>query len=173
LTEPLPSREDRPRLANFAGFARDSRVRYDSDRMSAEEAQSRLMLAYEELSVAEEALRAQAEAITEAERQVEIERHRYRTLFEFAPDPYLVTDAEGIIEQANGAAAEFLGVPGALLVGKPLVNFVDLRTRSEFRAHVRGLGSNIRDRMLVDLTVRDGRAVSVEATATAIPTHGE
>lgn len=147
-------------------------MRYDSDRMSAEEAQTRLVSAYEELSVAEEALRAQAEAITDAERQVEIERNRYRTLFEFVPEPYLVTDAEGTIQQANGAAADFLGVPGAVLVGKPLVNFVDLRTRSEFRAHVRALG-HIRDRMLVDLTVRDGRSVSVEATATAIPTHGE
>lgn len=173
MTEPLPSRDDIARLADFVGFARDNRMRYDSDRMSAEEAQARLISAYEKLSVAEEALRAQAEAITEAERQVEIERTRYRTLFEFAPDPYLVTDADGTIQQANGATADFLGVPGAVLVGKPLVNFVDLRTRSEFRAHVRALGNNIRDRMLVELTVRDGRAVSVEATATAIPTHAE
>jgi len=38
---------------------------------------------------------------------VEAERQRYQDLFEFAPDGYLVTDAQGMI-QANRAAAKLL-----------------------------------------------------------------
>ena len=173
MTQPLPSRDDIARLSDFVDLARDTRTGYEPDGLSAEEAQERLLSAYEELSVAEEELRAQAEAITEARHEIEIERNRYRTLFEFAPDPYLVTDSNGTIEQANTAAAEFLGVPSALLIGKLMINFVDLRTRPEFRSHIRSLGASRRDRMLVDLAVRDGRVVPVEMTAAAIPTHTE
>jgi PAS domain S-box-containing protein len=171
LTEPLPSREDIARFTDFVDLARQTGRHYDAEKLSAEDAHKELLAAYEELSVAEEELRAQAEAITEANRQVEVERNRYRILFEFAPDPYLVTDANGLIEQANTAAAEFLGVPRPLLIGKPMINFVDLRTRSEFRAHLRALGASLRDRMLLDLTVRADRLVPVEMTAAALPSH--
>lgn len=44
----------------------------------------------EELSVAEEELRQQNE-------ELEAERQRYKDLFEFAPDSYLVTDINGTI----------------------------------------------------------------------------
>jgi len=171
LTEPLPSRQDIARFTDFVELARDTRTRYDSEGMSVEEAHERLLTAYEELSVAEEELRAQQDAIQDAQRQIEVERNRYRALFEFAPDPYLVTDSSGTIEQANTAAAEFLGVPAALLIGKPMINFVDMRTRPEFRAHVRALGTTVRDRILIDLSTRDGRTLAVETTVAALPAH--
>ena len=61
-----------------------------------------------------------------------------------------------------------LGVPSSLLVGKPLINFVDSRGRPDFRAHLRGLPTALRaDRLHVEFTVRDGRTVPVE-TAIAI-----
>jgi PAS domain S-box-containing protein len=169
LTEPLPNRDDLARFANFVDLARETGIRYQAEGRSAEDAHIQLLSAYEQLSVAEEELRAQAEALREASRTVEIERNRYRTLFDFAPDPYLVTDADGSIEEANTAAADFLGVPRALLIGKPMMNFVDSRSRPEFRAHIRSLGVSHRDRMVVDLTVREGRSAPVEMTAAAIP----
>ncbi|HJQ09452.1 MAG TPA: ATP-binding protein [Gemmatimonadaceae bacterium] len=173
MTEPLPSREDIDRLTGLVDLSRErAERRYDRDRLTGEESHQRLLAAYEELSVAEEELRSQHEAILDAHRQIDVERNRYKTLFEFAPDPCVVTDKLGTIEQANSAAAEFLGVPAALLVGKPMVSFVDLRTRPEFRGHLRGLDSALRsDRMLIDLTVRDGRTVPVEATVATIPSR--
>jgi PAS domain S-box-containing protein len=165
LTEPLPSREDINRLTTFV----DASTHFETSApLSAKESYERLLAAYEELTVAEEELRAQQEAILDAHRAIELERTRYRTLFEFAPDPYVVTDADGTIEQANTAAAEFFGVPASLLVGKPLINFVDLRGRPDFRAHVRGLANALRaEKLQLELTVRDGRTVPVQ-TAVAV-----
>lgn len=56
--------------------------------------------------------------------EVEVERHRYRTLFEMAPDGYLVTNRQGQIYYANRAAAALFHLPGDQLVGKPLVVLV-------------------------------------------------
>src|SRR5437868_15487476 len=81
-----------------------------------------LLSAYEELSVAEEELRAQHQLILEAQRMLEVQRNRYRTLFDSAPDPYLVTGETGIVEEANDAAAELFSVPAAFLVGRSLAN---------------------------------------------------
>ncbi|HEX6628672.1 MAG TPA: ATP-binding protein [Gemmatimonadaceae bacterium] len=172
MTEPSPSREDIDRLTSLVDLAREA-VRYKgSARLSAQEGQQRLVAAYDELSIAEEELRAQQETIAAAQREIEIERHRYRTLFELAPDAFLVTDAEGLIQQANTAAAELFGLPAALLIGKPLVSFVELHRRAEFRAHLRSLGSGMPgDKLLIDATVRDGRTIPVETAVAAMQTR--
>ena len=49
---------------------------------------------------------------------------RYRDLFDLAADGYLVTDAQGIIEEANQTAADVLGVRKTFLAGKPLGFFM-------------------------------------------------
>ncbi|KAF3888978.1 MULTISPECIES: PAS domain-containing sensor histidine kinase [Nostocales] len=92
-----------------------------------------LNTAFEELKVAEEELRAQNEALATARQTVEAERQRYRDLFEFAPDGYLVTDARGKIQEANNVAANLLNIAPQFLVGKPLVNFVTREERKNFR----------------------------------------
>jgi PAS domain S-box-containing protein len=63
----------------------------------------------------------------------EHERSRYRELFDFAPVAYLVTDTNGVIEEANTAAGELLGAEPGRLVAKPLPVFVELEGRSAFR----------------------------------------
>jgi PAS domain S-box-containing protein len=78
----------------------------------------------EELTVAEEESRQQNEELAAAREAVEAERQRYQELFEFAPDGYLMTDAEGIIREANRAAVTLLHTPRRFLVGKPLLLFV-------------------------------------------------
>ena len=58
--------------------------------------------AVEELHTAEEELRAQNEALIASSTAVETERQRYRELFNFAPDCYLVTNPGGVSGVGNG-----------------------------------------------------------------------
>jgi PAS domain S-box-containing protein len=90
---------------------------------------------------AEEELRAQKEELIQTRQYVEAERQRYRELFEFAPDGYLVTDVEGVIQEANHAAVAMLGVRQDFLVGKPLVLFVAEDARQAFHTEVTRLRS--------------------------------
>jgi len=169
----VPNRSDIDRFTDSVEFSRARDVaRYAASPSTLRDNQENLLAAYEELSVAEEELRSQHEAIVEAQRMLEIQRNRYRTLFDLAPDPYVVTDESGVIQEANAAAAELFGVPGALLVGKPLVTFVEMHVRPEFRAHLLGLLKTERlDKCMIELRVRDSRLVSVEATVTTLETR--
>jgi PAS domain S-box-containing protein len=63
-----------------------------------------------------------------------MERQRYQSLFEFMPNAYLVTDAQGKIQEANRAAAELFSIEQSFLVNKLLVSFLPLRERQVFRA---------------------------------------
>ena len=68
---------------------------------SASEAEMTLLL--EELNVAEEEMRQQADELILTRDQVEQERLRYMELFENAPDAYLITDEVGVVREANRA----------------------------------------------------------------------
>ena len=92
-----------------------------------------LSTALEELRVAEEELREQNETLVLSQLLVEEERTRYRDLFEFAPDGYLVTDVRGTIREANRAAAELFGIEEYFLVGKPFPSYLDSDTRRDFK----------------------------------------
>jgi PAS domain S-box-containing protein len=98
------------------------------------EAFAELDLSLEELRVAEEELRQQNEELSETRERVERERQRYQELFDFAPDAYFVTDLDGIIQEANLAAATLLGVTARRLAGKPLALFVAPEARFRFRS---------------------------------------
>ncbi len=84
------------------------------------------------LEVQTEELRQQNEELVITRRAADSERQRYRDLFDFAPDGYLVTDAAGIVQEANRAAAALLAVPQGYLVGKPLSIFVPEAERRTF-----------------------------------------
>src|SRR5947209_1792532 len=60
--------------------------------------------ALEELRTSAEEIRAQQAELKLAHRAAERERRRFFDLFNFAPNPYLVTDARGHLRQANQAA---------------------------------------------------------------------
>lgn len=89
-----------------------------------------LGVATEVLQIALEALRQQNKELTVALDLAAEERRRYQTLFQFAPQAYLVTSLEGKIQEANWMAAQLIGVPIQLLLGKPLLVFVDEADRS-------------------------------------------
>lgn len=97
-----------------------------------QESVQELTAALEELSVAEEQLRQQNEELAASHK-------RYVDLFEFAPDGYVVTDADGIIREANRSAAALFGVPQELLLRKPLVLFIAEADRKVFQANLSGL----------------------------------
>jgi PAS domain S-box-containing protein len=98
-----------------------------------------LQVALEELRVAEEELREQNDLLEVARYQVEVERQRYQDLFDFAPDGYIVTNTEGIIQEANHAAVTMLNVTKKFFIGKPLINFVPEEERRAFRSQLNRL----------------------------------
>ncbi|MEA2679410.1 MAG: hypothetical protein QOK03_1132, partial [Candidatus Binataceae bacterium] len=125
-----------------------------------------LIAALEELSIVEGELRAEHEGLVEAHRLLESQRERYHTLFQLAPDPYLVTDQHGIIEEANAAAADLLGIPTTLLVRKPLLAYLDAEARSEFEHRLERLtASGHLDKWALAIESHDGTLVPMEATA--------
>jgi PAS domain S-box-containing protein len=168
VTAPLPSSSDLDRFSGELQVTRDDsrrRAPTTADSTSREN-RAELIAALEELSIAEGELRSQHEALIEAHRQLELQRERYHALFQLAPDPYLVTDQKGIIEEANAAAGELLGVPSALLVRKPLVAYLNGEARAEFEHRLGRLTSSGRlDKWALAIEARDGRLVPMEATA--------
>ncbi len=101
-----------------------------------EEAITELGITLEELQVTAEELYQQNAELLATREDLEAERQRYRMLFELAPDGYLVTDAKGVIQEANRASEILLNVPRSLLIGKPLVVFVSPADRPSFRTQL-------------------------------------
>ena len=168
MTVPLPSSSDLDRFSGELHVTRDDSRRLVSPAadVTSRENRAELIATLEELSIVEGELRAQYEALLEAHRHLELERERYHTLFQLAPDPYLVTDHKGIIEEANAAAGELLGVPSALLVRKPLLGYLDAEARSEFEHRLDRLTSAGRwDKWSLAIEARDGKLIPMEATA--------
>lgn len=124
------------------------------------EALAELHVAYEELSVAEEELRAQLDALAEGERGETAERRRYREVFDFVPDPLLVTDGEGLVQEANLASLALLGRQGAELRGKPLAALMALKSLGDFYVAL----AQVREGKGAELSValRVGRSARVE-----------
>lgn len=92
-----------------------------------------LYLVLEELQAVDEELRQQNQMLSDTRHQVELERQRYFTLFELAPDGYLVTDKTGKISHANRAAEVLFALPQAGLVGKPLIVLIEQDSWSTFQ----------------------------------------
>jgi len=118
-----------------------------------------------------EKIRWQDEKLASTCQALETDRQRYRDLFEFAPHGYLVTDAKGIVQQVNRAAATLLHVRQNFLVGKPLVLFVVGKDRQFFRSQLSRVDSGRVDR-LQDWEVRmelcEGAPFPVSITVSAV-----
>lgn len=93
---------------------------------------------HEELRVAEEEMQVQNEALATAALALDAERRRYRDLFHAAPEPSLLTNLVGKVEEANLAAHTLLGAGPKALIGKPLAVFVALQSRHNFRTEILG-----------------------------------
>ena len=91
-----------------------------------------LLATIEELRLAQEELRMQSEALAASHDALNEERVRFREMFDFAPDAYLITDLYGTIRDANVAASQMLGVDSRSLVGKALPSFFEQSARKQF-----------------------------------------
>lgn len=125
--------------------------------------------ALEELNATHADLRQQNEQLAEMQLDLEAERNRYAALFNFAPDAYLVTDASGIIREANAAAALLLDVRQPWLPGRPLSLYVSPDTLPQFWRRLDALKQQSDERLMWELEFRPrgGQAVPAEARVAA------
>src|SRR5437016_7030416 len=125
----------------------------------------------EELEVAAEELRGQNDELASARLAVEAQCERYRDLFHDAPNGFVVTDAGGVIREANRCAAQLLHVSAERLIGKPLSLFVAAEDRRPFRTLLADLGQDqgVRHTSL-HLHPRDGSTVRMVMDVSA---HGD
>ncbi|GCL39069.1 putative Crp/Fnr family transcriptional regulator [Sphaerospermopsis reniformis] len=84
------------------------------------------------LQLAAEELYQQNEELMQNCTLLETQRQHYQELFEFAPAAYLVTDQQGIIQEANRLASQLLNIDQNVLVGKPITNFISQEQHSYF-----------------------------------------
>lgn len=87
----------------------------------------------EEMQRAEDAL---AQRVHEELWQVQVQQIRSQDWFNFASDGYVLTDEQGIILEANLAAAAFLDTRKGFLPGKPLGLFLSADHRRTFYQHL-------------------------------------
>lgn len=111
--------------------------------------------------------------IREAEHKYLDTQKRFRDLFEASPDPQIIVDSEGIIEQANARCYEILGYKNSELIGESVEILLPENLR---RSHValRKMFLNApRSRPMGkgELTCqrKDGQTIPVEVSLTPIP----
>ncbi len=119
--------------------------------------------------LAMEELRQQNEELIQTQHLLEAEREHYQDLFELAPDGYLVTNADGIIQEANAAAAKLLNVSKQFLVGKGMINFISLEERQHFRSELNQLSqSDTTKELVIRLQQRHGEFLNAALTVTVV-----
>ncbi|MEH2254708.1 PAS domain S-box protein [Nostoc sp.] len=124
------------------------------------------------VQLAAEELYQQNEELVKTRNWLEAQRQHYEDLFELAPDGYLVTNTEGIIQEANLTAAKLLNVSKHFLVGKPIVNFVLLEERQQVCNELMQLSQSDRVRELfVRLQQRYGKFFDAALTVAVIRNH--
>ena len=103
---------------------------------------------------------------------LERERRRYQELFDFAPDGYLVTDAGGIIHEANRAAAALLNAQPLVLHGRPLATYIAPEDRRTFRPYLNRLrhAEHLEE---LWVAVRPRNRSPFQAALTAMPARGD
>lgn len=115
-----------------------------------------------EKRVADDALVVQNERLSVG---IDRERMRYRDLFDFAPDAYLITDVHGTIREANLAAGQLLGLERKFLVGKSIQLFFEDGARREYRHQLDQLcGSDRSEEWEIWLTPRNRQRTPVAVT---------
>src|ERR1700726_203949 len=134
------------------------------------DAHEALQRTLEEVELAERELAQQNEELIAAREALEVERHRYRELFELAPDGYVISNAQGIVEEANQAAAALLNTAEIALRGKPLAVFVAPPGRQAFRSLLREVAAAGRRVQNYELQlVPRAAAAASAASATSAP----
>lgn len=96
------------------------------------------------------------------------ERQHYLELFDRAPDAYLITRADGTIEDANGAAVDIFQRRRRHLQGKPLAALIALEQRAAFRERLRALAHPHAERTWRNIVEAPGVRMEVKLTTRLI-----
>jgi PAS domain-containing protein len=96
-----------------------------------------LVTSLEELKVAEEEMLTQHFELLSTQAESERKITFWRTLFDLAPVPLLLTTTDGIIRSCNQAVAQLLTRDVYHLEGKPMVALVGGAARAEFRSQLK------------------------------------
>ncbi|MGL5192152.1 MAG: response regulator [Chroococcales cyanobacterium] len=116
-------------------------IRHQIARLQQEDvkAWTEIEVVLEDLQVMYEAMQANLDVATMIEQQLLQQNQHYYDLFEAAPIAYLVTDAHGVILEANSAIAQLLNLPANYLVAKPLSLYIAEGDRLNFRTKLHQL----------------------------------
>jgi PAS domain S-box-containing protein len=121
------------------------------------------------VQLAAEELYHQNEELSKTRSSLETERQHYYDLFEFAPNGYLITNAEGIIQEANLTATKLLNAPKHILLKKSIVNLIHLEQRESFRNEINQLSHFDKTReLVVRLQQFDGESFDAVLTVVAV-----
>src|SRR5262249_5513441 len=121
----------------------------------------RLEALLNEVRAEAEVVRQQRQKAEKALAEIQQQRLRLREQFAFAPDGWVVTDLQGVIEEANFAAATLFQARTDYLVQKPLGLLIAEEVRSRFYRHLMALVRG--DAVLSDWRIRLRRPQGVEA----------
>ena len=125
--------------------------------------------AIEKLSRIQEELDRREGQTRSATERLERERQRYRLLFELAPVASIVTDLNGVVREANLAAADLLRIEPRFLNRKPLVAFVAPESRAAFRSELIRLRQGAeRIELVLRLTPRRGGPLPATAVVSTL-----
>jgi signal transduction histidine kinase len=123
---------------NFAGripakYPPDSRLSMNDKTLLAIALED-LRIALDEVRVVQEQLSDQNNNLVAAQQKLDSECMYYKSLFELAPEGYIVTDPQVIIKEANQTAASLLNVSQQFLMGKSLATFIADFGQDTFRS---------------------------------------
>jgi PAS domain S-box-containing protein len=97
----------------------------------------------EELTTAVEELHIMNEELTESQQAAFEIQQRYQELFDGVPEAYFVTDLQGLIQEANRAAAQLLHLDRGQLLGLPLAVCIAWEERRAFRTQLAWLQNGV------------------------------
>lgn len=95
-----------------------------------------LAIILEELTIALEELQTRYYEVAATRQALELEHQKYQDLFYFAPDAYIVTDCQGLIQEANQAAILLLHLSEEAWNNKFLIELVSSTEQTLFRQHL-------------------------------------
>jgi PAS domain S-box-containing protein len=96
-----------------------------------------------EISVYQEELLVQNQALMHAQSALEETRDQFIELYDFAPNGYVTLDEHGVICRCNLTAAAFFGRSRPAIEGLPLLGFVTLESRNKYFDFLRRCRSGV------------------------------
>jgi PAS domain S-box-containing protein len=131
-----------------------------------------LMTSLEELKVAEEELREQADQLANRQSVIDDAVRHYRQIFQRAPLPVILTDRYGSIHDANVAAEQLLRREARYLYRKPLAALAATPSRDKFRVQLAMMTEDRPREWRLELRRNGDVPVEVWATVGFVPEAG-